>query len=75
MSTAQNTIICTIHYTATCSRCSFSMMVKLANDGVLQTNATKMLVNDGEMLVNDPKLLSPSLISISPSLTSIMGRL
>ena len=36
-----------------CSRCSFSMMVKWANDGLLQANDGKMLVNDGEMLVND----------------------
>ena len=32
------------------SRRSFSMMVKLANDG-------EMLVNDGEMLVNDGEML------------------
>ena len=31
------------------SRCSLLMMVGLANHGVLLTNATKMLVNDGEM--------------------------
>ena len=60
------------------SRCSFSMMVRWANDGVLQANATKMLVNDGQMLINDserlvndvkwvyePTLISPSLKSIS----------
>ena len=29
------------------------MMVKWANDGLLQANDGKMLVNDGEMLVND----------------------
>ena len=29
------------------------MMVKLANDGLLQANDGKMLVKDGEMLVND----------------------
>ena len=41
------------------SRCSFSMMVKLANDGLLQAadgkilvNYDKILVSDGEMLVN-----------------------
>ena len=34
-----------------CSRCSFSMMVKLANDGLLQVNDGKMIVNDGEMTV------------------------
>ena len=56
------------------SRCSFSMMVKWANDGLLQANDGKMLVNDGEMLVNDGELsvdhslISPSLSSISPSL-------
>ena len=57
--------------------CSFSMMVKWANDGLLQANATKILVNDGEMLVNDGEmsvehiLISPSMTSISPSLMSI----
>ena len=29
------------------------MMVKCANDGLLQADEGKMLVNDGEMLVND----------------------
>ena len=29
------------------------MMVKWVNDGLLQANNCKMLVNDGEMLVND----------------------
>ena len=38
------------------SRCSFSMMVKWANDGLLQANDGKMLVNDGEMLVNDGEM-------------------
>ena len=38
------------------SRCSFSMMVKWANDGLLQANDGKMLVNDGEMLVNDVEM-------------------
>ena len=33
------------------------MMVRWANDGVLQANATKMLVNDCEMLVNDGEIL------------------
>ena len=58
-----------------CSRCSFSMMVKWVNDGLLQANDGKMLVNDGEiivnegeMLVNDNTLISPSLITNSPSL-------
>ena len=64
-----------------CSRCSFSMMVKWANDGFFQTNDGKMLVNDGEMIVNDGELKfwsythftiidkhSPSLTSITPSL-------
>ena len=32
------------------------MMVKWANDGLLQANDGKMLVNDGEMLVNDGEL-------------------
>ena len=36
-----------------CSLCSFSMMIKWANDGLLQANDCKMLVNDGEMLVNN----------------------
>ena len=40
-----------------CSRCSFSMMVKLANDGLLQANNGNMLVNDGEMPVNDGEML------------------
>ena len=35
------------------SWCSFSMMVKWANDGLLQANEGKMLANDGETLVND----------------------
>ena len=43
-------------YQPTCSWCSFSMMVKWANDGLLQANDGKMLVNDGEMLVNDGKM-------------------
>ena len=39
------------------SLCSFSVMVKWANDSLLQANATKILVNDGEMLVNDREML------------------
>ena len=39
------------------SWCSFSMMVKWANDGLLQVNDGKMLVNVGEMLVNDGEML------------------
>ena len=39
------------------SRCSFSIMVKWANDGILQANDGKMLVNDGEMLIDDGKML------------------
>ena len=39
------------------SWCSFSMMVKRTNDGLLQANDGKMLVNDGEMLVNDGEML------------------
>ena len=38
------------------SRCSFSMKVKSANDGLLQANDGKMLVNDGQMLVNDGEI-------------------
>ena len=65
--------------------CSFSMMVKWENFGLLQSNATKifdndgeMLVNDGEMLVNDGEMSVWSythftiIASISPSLTSIL---
>ena len=33
------------------------MMVKCANDGLLQANDGKMLVNDGEMLVNDGEMI------------------
>ena len=29
---------------------------QMANDGVLQANATKVLINDGEMLVNDGEI-------------------
>ena len=60
-----------------CSRCSFSMMVKWRNDGLLQANDGKMLVNDGKcssMMVKwvyDHILISPSLTSILTSLTSI----
>ena len=63
------------------SRCSSSMMVEWVNDGILQANVGKMLVNGGEMLlmmvkwVYDHTLLSPSLTSISPSLTSILPSL
>ena len=32
------------------------MMVKWANDGLLQANAGKMLVNDSEMQVNDGEM-------------------
>jgi hypothetical protein len=38
-----------VFYLAWYSRCSFSMMVKRANDGLLQANDGKILVNDGEM--------------------------
>ena len=38
------------------SRCNFSMMVKWANDGILQANDGKMLINDGEMLVKDGEM-------------------
>ena len=41
---------------ALCSRCSFSMMVKLANDGKMLINDGEMLVNDGEILVSDGKM-------------------
>ena len=34
------------------------MMVKWANDGLLQANASKILVNDDEMLVNDGEMSS-----------------
>ena len=39
------------------SLCSFSIMVKWENDGLLQANDVKMLVNDGEMLINDGEML------------------
>ena len=39
------------------SQCSFSMMFKWTNYGLLQANDGKMLVNDGEMLVNDGEML------------------
>ena len=38
-------------WNANISRCSFSMMVRWAKDGLLQSNASKMLVIDGEMIV------------------------
>ena len=41
------------------------MIVKWANDGLLQANEGEMLLNDGEM--NDHTLNSPSLTIISPS--------
>ena len=39
------------------SRCSFLMMVKLANDGLLQADDGKMLVNYGKMLVSYGEML------------------
>ena len=49
-----------VHYTtissSLCSRYSFSMMVKRANDGKMLVNDGEMLVNDGEMLVNDGEM-------------------
>ena len=57
------------------------MMVKWANDDLLQANDGKMLVNDGEMLVNDGEMSAWSIThftiitSISPSLTSIFPSL
>ena len=33
------------------------MMVKCANDGLLQANDGEVLINDGEMLVNDGEML------------------
>ena len=38
------------------SWCSFSIMVKWANDGLLHANDVKMNVRDGEMLVNDGEM-------------------
>ena len=32
------------------------MLIKWANDGLLQANDGKLLVNDGEMLVNDGEM-------------------
>ena len=43
-------------HTFQCSRCNFSLMVRRANNGLLQANVTKMLVNDVEMLVNDGEM-------------------
>ena len=40
-----------------CSRCSISIVVRRANDGVLQANDDKILVNDDEMIVNDGKMI------------------
>ena len=70
------------------SRCSFSMMVKWANDDLLQANDGKMLVTMvkcslmmvkcSSMMVKwlyDHTLISPSLTTISPSLTSILPSL
>ena len=54
------------------------MMVKWANDGILQANDGKMLGNDGEMLVNDGEMSVWSythftfIKSISQSLTGIL---
>ena len=39
------------------SLCSFSMMVKWANYGLLQAYDGKMLDNDGEMLIKDGEML------------------
>ena len=50
-------MICLNTSIAQYSRCSFSMMVKLANGGLLQANACKMLVYDSELLVNDGEML------------------
>ena len=33
------------------------MMVKWANDGLIQANDGKMLVNDGELLVNNGEIV------------------
>ena len=62
------------------SWCSFSMMVKWANDGLLQANDGKMLVNDGERFVNDGEMMpmmvkAYMILLISPSLTSILPSL
>ena len=42
---------CTLSPPRPSSRCCFSMMVELANDGILQADDGKMLVTDGEMLL------------------------
>ena len=39
---------------ALCSWCSFSMMVKWSNNGLLQANDCEMIGNDGEMSVWSP---------------------
>ena len=46
-----------VNYKSQCSWCSFSTMVKRANDGLLQGLDGKMLVNDGEILANDGEML------------------
>ena len=54
------------------------MMVKWANDSILQANDGEILLNDGEMLLNDGDdhiLNSPSFTHISPSSTSILPSL
>ena len=38
------------------SRCSLSMMVKWANEGLLLANDGKMIVYDGQMLFNDDEM-------------------
>ena len=55
------------------SLCSFSMMVKWANDVLHQANDGEMLVNDGEMSIIT--LILPSLTNVSPALTSILPSL
>ena len=71
------------YITSHISRCSFSIMVKWTNDGLLQANASKILVNDGLMLANDGEMSAWSMIiyafhhhciiaSNSPSLISIL---
>ena len=54
------------------------MMVKGANDGILQAHGGQMLLNDGEMLLNDGEISEWSYTQftrISPSLTSILPSL
>ena len=51
-----NILLWWIEYIMYISLCRVSMMVKWANDGLLQTYDGKMLVNDADMPVNDGEI-------------------